>query len=335
MEDVIKQLISKKFSEENTLVNAIFDKLKNTFHKNDFYFHNTDATSFDVIIKTDVQLLPSLCADAIGCEIVSQAEGVVSFNIPQCQTHLKLNLIQVKSECFDFACNFYSHNEIGALINLVARKVGFCITHHGLMYPVRDVVSTNRVYDTITITRTWNDAIQLLGFNVEAYEQGVISSPDDIFEFIATSKYFNREQFMLDVKNAKSRAHGAKRIMYANFLSWLEMAGREGLSNFDWSQSAGVRTQLLKNTLRLFPEFAANFGVTMKSLNTLLMLRQKINLELVSSVTGRTDGDLDLLLREAQCRFVDQDAMFDWFSAADNLALEEFFTALKIEPKLR
>ena len=70
----------------------------------------------------------------------------------------------------------------------------------------------------IVITKDFNKALEFLGFDVERFKQG-FNNMNEVFEFVASSTFFNKDAFLFENRNHKARARDKKR---SNYLAALE-----------------------------------------------------------------------------------------------------------------
>lgn len=71
---------------------------------------------------------------------------------------------------------------------------------------------------SIVITKDFDKALKFLGFDVERFKQG-FNNMNEVFEFVASSTFFNKDAFLFENRNHKARARDKKR---SNYLAALE-----------------------------------------------------------------------------------------------------------------
>jgi hypothetical protein len=86
------------------------------------------------------------------------------------------------------------------------------------------------MFREILLTREYEAALFFLGYDPERFREG-FENLEDIFKYVAGSRYFNRDIFLLENRNAQSRIRDRKRPTYTKFLTWCEdrpnLPGRE------------------------------------------------------------------------------------------------------------
>ena len=71
---------------------------------------------------------------------------------------------------------------------------------------------------SIVITKVFDKALKFLGFDVERFKQG-FHNMNEVFEFVSSSTFFNKDAFLFENRNHKARARDKKR---SNYLAALE-----------------------------------------------------------------------------------------------------------------
>lgn len=71
---------------------------------------------------------------------------------------------------------------------------------------------------SIIVTKDFDKALKFLGFDVERFKQG-FNNMNEVFEFVASSTFFNKDAFLFENRNHKARARDKKR---SNYLAALE-----------------------------------------------------------------------------------------------------------------
>ncbi|WP_434717162.1 hypothetical protein P5X00_35555 [Paraburkholderia sp. A2RO-4L] len=128
------------------------------------------------------------------------------------------DLIAIEPEAFDYALGYFSFNDLGNLVGCTAHRAGLSHKHNGLWFYVRD---GDYKFRDICLTRDYDVALRFLGYDPAQFHAG-FEQLEDIFEYVAGSTFFNRDIFLLENRNAKSRIRDRKRRTYMEFLKWCE-----------------------------------------------------------------------------------------------------------------
>ncbi len=130
----------------------------------------------------------------------------------------QVDLIKVPLDEFDASRAYFAWNDLGNLCGRLAHSMGLKLGHDGLSYTWRH---GDHVFASIDLLKHWRDILPVLGLSYERWEQG-FDSLEDIFKFVVSSPYFNRDIFLLHNRNNTTRVRDAKRKTYMEFLLWLE-----------------------------------------------------------------------------------------------------------------
>lgn len=209
---------------------------------------------------------------------------------------VQVDLIKVNSEYFDFAFNYYSYNDLGCLVGTIARACGFKFGHEGLFYRYNHNDKNN--INFVPVTKCFDTALELMGF--EEFEE--FETLEDIFEYVARSKYFDPNLFRLDSLNHVNRVRNAKRPVYMQFLNWLEI-------KLDGQLPEPVvidRESILKEAMLNIAGFESEFADTMQTLFTREKVKEVFNGTLVSEWTGETGKNLGLLMKAIRDSYVSE-----------------------------
>lgn len=110
-------------------------------------------------------------------------------------------------EDFQTCRDYYTYNDLGNLIGRVAHKMGMKFGHLGLLYPLRD---GDHLIAELVVTRDTRQALEFMGYDFDRWNQG-FDQLTDIFEFAASTPYFNPEAFTLENLNHRNRTRNRKR----------------------------------------------------------------------------------------------------------------------------
>lgn len=197
--------------------------------------------------------------------------GVYTFDYDNFQ----IDLIHTTAELFAVSLNYYSYNDLGNLVGRIAHKMGFKYGHLGLLLPIRKTDS--HMGEEIVISRSTGKILTFLGFDVNGFCDG-FDTLEDIFEYVITSKYFNKDIFSFENLNHINRTRNRKRKVYAQFLEYLDK--REDLPTFEFSEDKYV---YLEQAKQYFPE--ANISLEIDRVNAKIaredFIRSKFNGDII------------------------------------------------------
>lgn len=182
---------------------------------------------------------------------------------------------------------YFGYNDRGNLIGRVAHKFGLKFGHDGLKYLVKD---GDYLVKEIMLSKNFHETLEFLGF--DASRRDAMHSPEDIFEFIRSSKFYAYSIFDLDNRNAIARLRERKRKMYMAFLEWAKNNPKP--VEFDYSLVS-------KDSLSLAAIF--RFGKqdeyfeALRERRTQVLFKQRFNGSLVSEMTGYKGQELGKFMK--------------------------------------
>lgn len=190
----------------------------------------------------------------------------------------QIDLIKVSN--LQAAAYYFDYNDLGNLMGKIAHKMGFKYGHEGMKYVIRDDEDSNHVIDEIFVSTDHREIFKFLGFDLDQYLKG-FDSLEDIFNFIASSRHFNPDIYLLKNLNNTSRVRDRKRKTYNAFLKWCDdnkdtLHHDEGLTKQEYLESA----------LLEFPEFKMRYEETQKKYLRSLEVKKFWNGRNVSEWTG-------------------------------------------------
>ena len=260
------------------------------------YRTKQDFGDLDLLLE-DVSLPPNLnesLAGVLRSREYAQTENsnVTSFDFDGFQ----VDVIVTPPELYDTSVNYFAWNDLGNLMGCVARKLGVHFGWDGLSYRLMD--GTEQI-DRIVVSRDNGRILTFLGYDPIRHSQG-FDTPQEIFEYAASSRFFSPEIYLLENRNAKSRVRDAKRKTYASFLRWLK--DPQGLAAFQeatgWTPQeartaegaeggSGVPCDANLRRLRAeFPGCAAAIDKALADRARMAVFKESFNGEVVSRMTG-------------------------------------------------
>lgn len=147
---------------------------------------------------------------------------------------LQVDIITVSAEDFDTNQMYLSYNDLGNFIGRIAQGFGLKYGQEGLWY---EHYFKDMNIARIPVSKNYRDIFKFLGLSYERWEAG-FDELEDIFEYIATSPFFNWGMFQLAKLNKINRERNIKRKSYMSFLEWMDknVADANHLYQFDKTQ---------------------------------------------------------------------------------------------------
>lgn len=291
------------------------------------YFEKPDFGDMDVLIASGGDYAPGLARVALCATEMARNGDVTSFGVPLLPlTHpFQVDLISVPPKSFGFAAGYFSFNDLGNLLGRVAHKAGFKLGHLGLLYVVREMDNADHVLAEIPVTQDWNHALRLLGYDPASYAVGATQgfrTLDDVFRYAVSSPYVNRDIFLLENRNNKSRVRDRKRKTYMAFLDWLGQQPPNAVPAFDWSDKRARREDFLALAKTECPDFAHSLASVLQDAELARAARAKFNADLASGITGLHGPALGAVMRAVQARFTSKRDMHRAILAMSEASIE-------------
>jgi len=147
-------------------------------------------------------------------------------------TYLQVDLIRTRPEIFEMSQCYFNYNDLSNLLGRMTKKLGFKLGHDGLSYIERDgdYIITDEVFSV-----NYYDALEFLELDVEKYKSG-FNTLEELFEYVASSPYFNPDIYLLHNRNHVSRVRDKKRKTYNLFLKWCE-ENNDNLNHYPYNNT--------------------------------------------------------------------------------------------------
>ena len=211
----------------------------------------------------------------------------------------QVDLIAIAPEAFDYAAGYFAFNDLGNLIGRTAHAAGLAHRHDGLWFYVRD---GDYKFREILLTQDYPTALTFLGYDAVRFAAG-FEDLEDIFWYVAQSTYFNRDIYLLENRNAKSRVRDRKRKTYMAFLEFCEK--HPELPGFAYPKD---KAAWLPRVSEHFPHFQGEYDQALADLAELRAVKAKFNGEWVAQLTGRQGKALGGLMKRFRESFESPEA---------------------------
>lgn len=143
-------------------------------------------------------------------------DSVVSMNYRDLQVDFMFTPIGL----FNTRYHFFAYNDLGGFMGKVARSMKLKYGQKGLQFDIYSM-DKDRKLKTVTISTDPKDIIEFLGFDYYRFIRG-FESKEDIFEFVANSKYFRTATFDGSELNSSQKSRDMGRPMYQDLLKYIE-----------------------------------------------------------------------------------------------------------------
>lgn len=245
---------------------------------------------------------------------------VISFEYrasPDAAVGFQVDLIMVPAARFEMAKAYFSFNDLGNLIGRVAHKMGFTYGDRGLDYPLRE--GTHMV-GKVHISHDPDAILPFLGFDTERFHKG-FANLEEIFQYVASSDYFNPDIYLLENVNHQSRTRDRKRANYRAFLNWCQE--HKGLKGYPWAshedrEKKEAEKQFFKEAaLRTFPDFEHGLDALIRRHEIKKAIRHRFNGEKVRDWTGLENRELGNLMKRLREEIGEGEQALAWLERHD------------------
>ena len=232
--------------------------------------------------------------------------------------NFQVDVILTPCREIEFATHYYAYNDLGNLMGRIAHKMGLKYGHDGLWFMFRD---GTRLIAEINVSMDIKEVFKLLDFDYDRWVKG-FENLEEIFEYVASSKYFNPDIYLFDQMNHRSRVRDAKRKTYNAFLDWCENKRNTDWKDkefFTWSSDKSTYMPML---FYVFPEFKKKWNEAYRNMLVDREIKSKYNGEIVSTLTGLTDKKLGNFMAFIREGFENQEDFKTFLSVSSTAQIE-------------
>jgi hypothetical protein len=212
----------------------------------------------------------------------------------------QVDFIAIDKESFDYAKNYFAHNDQGNLVGRLFHATGLAHRHDGLYHYFRD--GDYKFKETL-LTKDYEKALEFMGYDSDKFKRG-FDTLDDMFKFVGSSKFFNKSIFLLENRNAQSRVRDAKRPSYTAFLKWCEITNP--LPDYTYPKDKNMWHDRIDN---FFPGFHDKYNQAKVELEKLREVKNKFNGDIVSQWTGFSGKELGQIMASWKKSFESSQSM--------------------------
>lgn len=200
--------------------------------------------------------------------------SVISFDHKEFQ----VDLIHSKKSCYNYGLAYYSYNDLGNIgCGKLVKHFGLKHGHDGLFLPLYG--EHGNKFDEILLTENHDKTLDLVALCTDKFEKG-FDELNDIFEYVASSPYYNPKHYLLENVNSAGRMRDKKRETYRKFLEFGKTwKGATIESNPD-------KSSYLRYILDTFPEALEAYQNAIMKRCLGMVAKQKFNADMVKEWTG-------------------------------------------------
>lgn len=151
----------------------------------------------------------------------------------------QVDFITTPAEHFHSNFMYLSYNDLGNMIGRLAHPFGLKYGQEGLWYEYYNCKKHN--LGEIPISKDYPEIFKFLGLDFARWEQG-FDELEDIFAYVASSKYFDWRQYQMDTLNHINRERNLKRKSYMTLLEWIDSNNVKQEYDFESDKTKYIRT---------------------------------------------------------------------------------------------
>lgn len=186
-------------------------------------------------------------------------------------------------ETYDFARHYFSYNDLGNLVGVIAKKYGLKFGFDGLFVQSyfdekgrfsRKHRSQYKIEQKIT--SDFEKAFQILGYNVERFKQG-FASTEEVVKYVASSPLFHPDMFKDSERTGESLKRDRKRPTY--------MKAKEYFEQLSVKLPLATHVQLQDFALfRLYPQLIQAQVKNRKQVRSVIMAKQRFSVKQIQKI---------------------------------------------------
>ncbi len=241
---------------------------------------------------------------------------VISFDYKQFQ----VDFIGSTSDNFAISLHYYAWNDLGNILGRLYHKMGFKYGYDGLSMIFK---ADNYQYGELCISKDIEVILAFAGLDAERFLTG-FDTLEAIFQYAASSPFFNKAIYLLENRNHASRIRDKKRPTYNALLKWLETQNH--LPAYPWEnlqEHGGLQSKaaFMQRAFEYFPHFQMQFESKQAQFQLWQLAKEKFNGQLVQAWTGLEKQELGQFMQRVKAKGAEEFEDFTQWLAKTDLAM--------------
>jgi hypothetical protein len=248
-----------------------------------------------LVLQMETTDMVELVKDLFKPKEIFKNGNIISFDFRDVQIDLICN---TNSKTYTFSYHYFAYNDLGNFMGRTAHRMGFKFGHDGLWYEFRDPENESRLYRSILVTNDIHEAFRILDYDMRFWGSEFFKTPEDIYAFAESSKYFDPKSFILNNRSYAARVRDSKRKMYSGMLKYLTK--KYNLTD-DLKPEPLDKNEMLEMVRAKMPTFDRKLDQAISDLALDKAFKEKFNGNLISEhfkVEGKELGELMAILRK-------------------------------------
>ena len=272
-----------KYCEQVTSILHNFGIIEN-LHIVEALRDKTDFGDMDIVlsVKPNQDLItPLRCLLDDAGYATSTNGNVLSFLFNSFQ----IDLICVPQAQYDYACKYFSFNDLGNVAGRMLKQYGFKHGWNGLYYVQRN---GDHVVKEHLLSINYLDIINILGLDKYKFFHG-FNDYEDMFNWLVKSPLFISSIFKYENLNHTNKVRDRKRKVYNLFLDYIDKLD-DSIKNKEVPKLSEEEKRSF--VFSKFPKLALEVERLDKEIEIHNIIKLKFNGELVKSLTGLSGAPL-------------------------------------------
>lgn len=243
---------------------------------------------------------------------------------------IQADLICTPEDHFNASLFYFGYNDLGNLLGRLFHSQGVKLGHKGLYLVVRPRENQlEHVIGEIFLTDDPKTILEILGLDVREY--GKFEDIEDIFKFVAGSKYFHPDIFLLENRNCESRVRDRKRKTYNLFLEWCEK-NKDHLVKYEHESFDGrfgyhINNEFMNTVLvKYFPDIKVKVDGMIDEFELDQEFKKVFNGQIVKDLTGLEGKNLGMLMKDLKEVLVPKELFIAHPELVEKEILKRFLT---------
>ena len=212
----------------------------------------------------------------------------------------QIDLICVPQAQYDYACKYFSFNDVGNLTGRCLKQFGFKHGWQGLYYPQRSDVEestsngSEHVVKEHLLSLDYYKTLEVAKLDIDKFKSG-FNTMEEMFQWLVDSPLFIPHIFKYENLNHTNKVRDKKRKTYNSFLNWLETNGwfDKDVESYKKLNKKEKRQYVLQD----FPSIQKDIEEVDDQIRVHNICKSKFNGELVMQLTNLTGKELGGLMK--------------------------------------
>lgn len=216
--------------------------------------------------------------------------------------NFQVDMIKSKPEYYDYNLEYFSFNDRSNLVGVTAKKLGFKVSHKGLLYSIN---IDNQFVKDILVSTDWQKSLEFLKF----YDiKSTYDNIEEIFESVAKGSYFNPNLYLFEARNHDARTRDRKRPTYNAFLKWLSENSFPFAFDYSKTNLDKLKIYMFNRAKKMFGnDFVVEYDKVHLNHKNAKLIKEKFNGSIVQECTGLEGKDLGNFIVYFKSRFISFD----------------------------